>query len=313
MLAALVLVMPGAAAPAAAQSSLPDPLVRAEQLMRSGRMFAAESVYYWAATVKPRDPQARLALGGYLASRGALRTAATLLEEARFFGGDARAVAIQLVPLYERMGEYAALSALPSSPLSAAEQRRAEWLRQNRPTRRGPDSVMVRLRRTSPEPVGAIVLRIGRDTVVAHIDPRARGLTLNAAWAGRRELMMFTRRGEASSDAPVGVVRELRIGELVLGNVPVSFATTGDAGRAVLGLDDLARFAPTFDEQGGTLTLRVNGRAPARRAGRAYPTLARDGSLLLLEGRTLHPLETTGRTLLDGRRWTMRPGEIVVQ
>ncbi len=292
---------------------MPDPLVRADQLMRSGRVFAAESVYYWATTAKPRDPQARLALGGYLASRGALRTAATLLEEARFFGGDARTVAVQLAPLYELMGEYAALSQLPASPLSPAEQRRAEWLRDNRPTRRGPESVVVTLRRTSPEPIGTIALRIGNDTILAHIDPRTRGLTLDAAWTTRRGIVMFAPEGARTTEQVVGVVRELRIGELVLGNVPVRFATRGEPARAIVGLDFLVRLAPTFDEQASTVTLRRTGRAPAPRSARTYPTLARDGTLLLLDGRTLHPLETSGRALVEGRRWTVRTGEIVVQ
>src|ERR687893_510978 len=72
---------------------------------------------------------ARLALGRYLAARGALKVGAVLMEEARFFGGDAAAVAVSLAPIYARLGDFRALTSLPASPLGRAERARAEWLR----------------------------------------------------------------------------------------------------------------------------------------------------------------------------------------
>jgi hypothetical protein len=75
---------------------------------------AAESLYYRGTTRRPRDPVARIALGRYLASRGALRVGAVLLEEARYFGADSVVVARELAPVYARLHDYAALAALPA-------------------------------------------------------------------------------------------------------------------------------------------------------------------------------------------------------
>jgi Flp pilus assembly protein TadD len=63
----------------------------ADSLLNAGAVARAESLYYAAIRARPRDPMARWALGRYLAERGALRVAATLLEEADQFCGDALA------------------------------------------------------------------------------------------------------------------------------------------------------------------------------------------------------------------------------
>ncbi|TMG81156.1 MAG: hypothetical protein E6H78_17360, partial [Betaproteobacteria bacterium] len=83
-----------------------------DSLLASGRLAAAESVYYAAVRANPRDPIARTALGKFLAARGATRVGAVLLEEARFFGGDSLALARALVPLYQRLGDFAAIDSL---------------------------------------------------------------------------------------------------------------------------------------------------------------------------------------------------------
>ncbi len=282
--------------------------------MRVGRVFAAESVYYWAATSSPKDPVARLALGRYLASRGALRTAATLMEEARLFGGDPRLVAAELAPIYERLGEYRALASLADSPLSPAEQMRAVWLRDNRPTRRGPASVIVPLMRAEPHLVGQVVVRIGRDSIVADIDPAASGLTLDTAWARRRGVTRFAPTAERLPDRMAGVVVELVVGQLSLGNVPVSFTAHGRAERAVVGLDFLSRLAPTFDERESTLTLRPGGRVPALSHARRLPTLVTRGSYALVNGTSVVQLTSSAaRALLGGRRWTVGMAELLVE
>ncbi len=300
----------GVAAPAEAQ----DPVARADYLMRVGRVFAAESVYYWAATSKPKDPAARLALGRYLASRGALRTAATLLEEARFFGGDPKVVAAELAPIYERLGEYRVLASLPASPLSPAEQMRAEWLRDSRPTRRGPASVVVSLLSAEPHLVGRVVLRIGRDSIVADIDPAAHGLALDTAWARRRGVRRFAPAVERVPERMAGVVTELMLGELTLGNVPVSFAAHGGAERAVVGLDFLSRLAPSFDERESTLTLRAGGKVPALPRARRFPTLVARGSYALVDGVNVIQLNSArGRALVGGKRWTLGMSELLVE
>ncbi|HEY9228130.1 MAG TPA: tetratricopeptide repeat protein, partial [Gemmatimonadaceae bacterium] len=72
----------------------------ADSLLRRGSLQRAESLYYAAVRVRPRDPNARLALGRFLAGRGASRVAVTLLEEAVQFGGTAAPIAVDLAPLY---------------------------------------------------------------------------------------------------------------------------------------------------------------------------------------------------------------------
>ncbi len=299
---------------ASGQAEAQDPVARADYLMGVGRVFAAESVYYWAATSKPKDPAARLALGRYLASRGALRTAATLMEEARFFGGDPSVVAAELAPIYERLGEYRALASLQASPLLPAEQMRAEWLRDNRPTRRGPASVIVPLRKAETHLLGQVVVRIGRDSIVADIDPTASGLTLDTSWARRRGVRRFAPTTEHLPERMAGVVAELTVGQLSLGNVPVSFAAYGRVERAVVGLDFLSRLAPTFDERESTLTLRPGGRVPPLPRARRLPTLFRRGSYALVNGTSVVQLNSSAaRALLGGTRWTVGMAELLVE
>jgi hypothetical protein len=307
----LIAVLLTATVASVAQSQ--DAVARGDQLLRSGRVFAAESVYYWAVTSKPRDPAARLALGRYLAARGAHRTAATLMEESRFFGGDPAIIAAQLAPLYERMGEFRLLAALPRSPLTPGEQARAEFLRDNRPARRGPAQVTLSLLPHDASSLGAFYLRIGRDSILARIDPAARGVTLDGEWLRRRGVRRFGREGDGAK-VTVGIVAELRAGDLTLTNVPVAFAALGGAGHAVVGLEWLARLAPTFDEGGSAITLRPGGKVTGIRDGRRYPTLLMsDGFRLVTSQDVVRLGDSAGRALLRGRRWTIGPDEIIVE
>src|SRR5690242_539028 len=82
----------------------PGSIVQADSLFASARVSAAESLYYAASSARPRDAVARAALGRYLASRGALRIGAVLLEEARQFGGDTASIARSLAPIYASLG-----------------------------------------------------------------------------------------------------------------------------------------------------------------------------------------------------------------
>src|SRR5205823_6745967 len=97
----------------------------ADSLLASGRVASAESLYYATSSARPRDAAARAALGRYLASRGALRIGAVLLEEARLFGGDTARIARALVPIYRSLGDWRSLAVLPKSPPSLAEGKRS--------------------------------------------------------------------------------------------------------------------------------------------------------------------------------------------
>lgn len=298
--------------PAAAQ----DVLTRANSLLAAGRVFSAETLYYAAVRRTPRDPEARLALGRYLASRGALKVGAVLMEEARFFGGDAKLVAESLVPVYERLGEYGALASLPGSPLAYPQRSRAEWLREHPQTMGGPDSTSVQLVPSDSRTFGRLRLVIGTDTVVAVLDPRASGLTLDTAWARRRMVRTFASRGERDPQRMVGVVASAQIGELAINNLAVSFAPLRGTGSALLGFDLLARLAPTIDPQTGVMMVRREGRVARNLEGTRLPTLVQSGGLWLLRGDRLVALNSAdGWNLLQGKRWTIdaRRGAIVVQ
>src|ERR687895_2189134 len=157
-------------------------LARADNLLRVGRMFAAETLYYYAVRRAPRDPEARLALGRYLAARGALRIGAVLMEEARYFGADPKKVAAHLAPIYAQLGDFRALAGLPNTPLHNAERSRAEWLRDHPPMVEGPDSVSIHWTPADTGALGTVVVRIGAASVRATLDPRAHGLVLDTAW-----------------------------------------------------------------------------------------------------------------------------------
>jgi hypothetical protein len=315
-LAALALA--AGAGPAAAQRLL----ARADSLYRGGRVTAAESLYYAAVRREPRDPAARLALGRYLAARGALKVGAVLMEEARFFGADPALVARELAPVYARIGDYRALATLPASPLSPAERARAEWMRANGPLVAGPDSVVVPYAPAPRVVLGTVTLVIGGERVTASVDPTAQGLTLDPSWMARGETRLFPADGR-EPHSTVGITRAVRVGALTLGNVPTRFASQGTRDRARIGLDLLGGLAPTFDERARRLTLRRGGRAAAATSSDAratLPTLALPSGLLVVSGGTAMPVASErgraairaaaqgGRFTVDGRR-----GEIVVE
>jgi hypothetical protein len=291
-------VLPGSAR---AQRAL-DLVARGDSLLRRGQLFAAESAYYDAARLSPRDPAARLALGRYLAARGALRIGAVLMEEARFFGGDAKTVGTEL------------------APLSSAERGRAEWLRDHAPAYEGPDSVVVPYepQAGAGDGLGRVALTLGGQRVEATIDPTVRGLVLDTSWARRPGVKTFGGRGgrEAGVASPVAVVSSLTIGELALSNQPARLVPTGGASRARVGLDLFADLATTFDEPAKRLTLRRGGRVARSLAGDRLPTLALPSGVWLATASGTSSLAVDrGRTGLRGRRWTLdgRRGEIVVE
>lgn len=290
-------------------------LARGDTLIQAGRIAAAESLYYETVRARPRDPTARLTLGWYLASRGRLRTAATLMEEARFFGGDPALVADQLIPVYTRLGEYGALSELPSSHQAPAERLRASWLTVNPPWTAGPDSADVPWRVGDNRTVGRVPLVIGRDTIMARIDPTAENLVLDTMWARRKEVHRFTSRGAEDARHVAGVTSQVALGPYMLNNVPTSFAVLREPGTATIGLDLLGRFAPTFDSTNAKMTLRKNGIYDDPRAEHVPTLTYRTGIWLVGPTRTLPIGSPEAARLLGNRRWTLdaRRGEIAAK
>jgi hypothetical protein len=290
-------------------------VARADSLLRRGRVFAAETLYYYAVRRAPRDPGARLALGRYLAARGALRIGAVLMEEARFFGGDPKTVGTYLAPIYARLGDYKALSALPGSPLPYAQRARAEWLGQNVPSISGPDSATVPLAAGDSGSLGEVTIVIGGDTLQATIDPRVQGISLDTAWLRRKSVKRFAATFDNDWRNIGGVALAVDVGPFTLANVPTSFAATGDSHRARVGLDFLGQLAPTFDPGAGTMLLRKSGRIDNRAPGERIPTLAYPGGLWLVQRDGVWPLGgSMAATTIGTRPFTLnaRRGELIL-
>lgn len=287
-------------------------LDRADSLLAAGRVLAAESIYYEAARQRPRDPNARRHLGRYLAARGALRIAAVLLEEARFFGADARTVAIELSPVYAALGDYKALASLSLAPLTTAERRRAEWLATNPSVIELADSASVPLTPLERDGVGEIPMVIDGDTLIATIDPATNGLVLDTTWARRRSARLFG--SSADPRRASGVVQALSIGTAALRRVPARY-TPMPRRRARVGMDIVALLLPTFDEKGRQLVIRAP-RTKVRGVGDRFLTVTTLGGMLLASAETAVAIDSpSARAVLSGRRWTWIPrlGEVWVE
>ena len=290
-------------------------IARADTLLIAGRVFSAESLYYRAVRMDSHDPAARLALGKYLAARGALRVGAVLMEEARYFGGNAGDVARALAPVYEALGDYAALASLPASPLPYAERARAEWLGAHPPAAAGPDSAWVPYRVSDSHLLGQVVLRLGADSLVAAIDARVHGLVLDPAWMQRREIKRFASRGARSPGDVTAVALAVRLGAFTLTNVPVRFQLEREREIAVIGLDELASLAPTFDPLAGRMLLRRSGDVAANMPGFRIPTLATERGVFVIKTETVFPIgHPDVQQYLRHARWTLdaRNGEVIV-
>ncbi|MGH7622922.1 MAG: tetratricopeptide repeat protein [Gemmatimonadaceae bacterium] len=289
-------------------------VARADTLLIAGRIFSAESLYYIAVRRAPRDPIARLALGRYLAQRGALKVGAVLMEEARYFGGDAAQIAVDLAPVYGRLGEYNHLAALPSSVVPYGERLRAEYLRDNPPGVSGPDSASVPYLVNDSQLLGRVALRVGTDTVIATIDARVEGLVLDTAWARRSEIRRFGARSTPARDA-LAVTPQVALGPYTLTNVPTRFAAQRGAARATIGLDLLGELAPSFDPRNARMVLRASGRIPESFPGARIATLTNDRGVYVVKGETIFPLgHPDVQRYFRNSRWTLDPrrGEVVV-
>ena len=293
-----------AARPAAAQGLLPD------SLLASGQVVPAESLYFAYAASNPRNPIARAALGRYLGARGAARVGAVLLEEARFFGGDARSVAVDLAPLYRALGDYRALVTLPASPLSMTERAQAAWLASHPPSLEMPDSLSVAYT-PSADALGTVTIRVGGRALTATIDPRRSGLVLDAAATGDTSIRVFR-----VTDAPTitGVASVVRLGDLTLGNVPTTIEPVGPT-RAVIGLDVLRAFAPTFDPARKRILLRRSGRVAPDLPGVHVAALFDEDDVRVLRGDHFASMgDAEVAATLRSRRWTLdtKRGEVVL-
>lgn len=279
-----------------------------DSLLAIGRLASAESAYYAAVRTRPRDPVARTALGKYLAARGATRVGAVLLEEARFFGGDSISLARALAPMYERLGDFAALDSLAPNVLTLQERRRVRWLRDRPPHAAFRDSIVILSYRPMADGTGfgTVSVRIGKTELPALIDPRTSGMTVPAGL--RREL-----RGFGGARGPNAAVADaLRIGGIAFTNVPASVSPDD---KARIGFDVLAPYSPTFDPRRGVMVLRrVERKSPAPTGARVPALFDGNGVRLLFGDRWQQTSSAMPAMLLATRpwMWDSRRGDIVL-
>jgi hypothetical protein len=291
-------------------------VARADTLFQQGRVFAAETVYYYAVRRQPRNPSARLALGRYLAARGALRVGAVLMEEARYFGGDAKTIGTYLAPVYARLGDYRALATLPGSPLSYGERLRAEWLRDNAPAVGGPDSASVPYVSADSGVFGTVALVVGGDTLEATIDASVRGIVLDTTWMRRPEVKTFASARETNWRNIAGVTLQASLGGMTMSNALTHFQALGSARQARVGFELIGVLAPTFDRGTQRLTLRQSGKLAPAFPGEHIPTLTYQSGIWLVLADGVWPISSEGaRAALRGPRWTLdaRRGEVIVE
>lgn len=290
----------------------------ADSLLHAGALARAESVYYAAARVRPHDPGARWALGRYLVARGAPRVGGTLFEEAIRFGGDASLIGADLVPVYLATGQYDKLAALPSA--SSAERARARWLTTHESRIVAPDSVIVGSYHASSDTgsLGRITLRIDGRPYEAMLSARVRGIVVADTTAAARGLHVFG-AGAASRAAIPAVADSVSIGRMTITNVPVTQAH-GATASVVIGLGDLARFAPRFDPRGARVSLHVDAASPnapvITPAGTALQALALGYDIQVLRAGGWASLNDPPiAALLRSRTWDYiaRRGEIVIE
>jgi len=280
-----------------------------DSLLAAGRLASAESAYYAAARARPRDPIVRTALGKFLAARGGTRAGAVLLEEAQFFGGDSISLARALVPLYERLGDFAAIDSLRPNVLMPSERKRVHWLKDRPPQAALRDSVVLLSYRpvADGDGFGTVLLRLGKTEIPAMVDPRAFGLVVPAAM--RRDLRTFgTERG-----SDVAVADVVRIGGIVFSNVPTTIGSADDKVR--LGFDVLAPYSPSFDPRKGLMVLRRPNRRAQPQPGLRVPALFDNNGVRLLIGGHWQPSSAAmPAMLLATRAWTWdgKYGDVVL-
>lgn len=287
-------------------------VARADSLLAIGQVARAESVYYVASRRNTGDFRGRAALGKYLASRGAFKVGATLLDEALAFGGDTTALSKLRAPVLQAANMWPDLAQLPHTPLTPAERQRAVWFATHPPAVSGADSVTVAFEPSSAMGLGRVQLVVGTDTLAADIDPEADELVLGDYAHFAAMVDVFT---SASADR-VAVLQRASIGELVLERMPARFDAQLGPARARIGLSLLARFAPTVDAAAGVMTLRRDGALGESLRGRRIAVVFEFPGVRIARPERLVPIESpAGRALLALARWTLdlRRGELVLE
>jgi hypothetical protein len=306
-IAAMALAL--SASPADSQGNL----ARADSLLRAGAIDAAESIFYSAARSRPRDPAARLALGRYLAARGASRVGTVLIEEAREFGLDPEVAATHLAPLYARLGDYRSLARLAPSPVPLHQRSRVRWMATNPPGVSGADSAGLPTRTGDARTLFSFPAVLLGDTVWIAVETGMLELTLHHSLATNAAAEFF---GTQDNLHGVATLREMRIGGLRMINVPATFERTASRNAGRVGIDFLRQFSPTYDPAAQRLVLRRAGRLGRGLPGERLPILHEATAVFVVVGGRLQPIfaEQPARLLRERRwSWDARRGVLLVE
>lgn len=284
----------------------------ADSLLKAGAIAPTEAVLYEAVRTKPHDPAPRLALGRFLIARGATRVGMTLLEEAIRFGGSAAAIEPDLVHAYLIAGEYRSLAALSSAP--APQRERARWLVAHESRVVAPDSILSIPFRAAADSVnlGRVELRVNGHTLDATISARTSGITISDTSSVARLLQVFA--GDVDGRT-LAAADSVGLGRLSLLNLPIALAHV-DGGVALIGLDVLGAFVPTFDSSTGRMTLRVGGPRADLPNGTRFFTWNTNSDLQLLQaGGWISVTRPSVVRMLRDHRWTLdsRRGQLIVE
>jgi hypothetical protein len=139
-----------------------------------------------------------------------------------------------------------------------------------------------------------------------------RGLVVDTGWISRPGIRRFPLAPGGDVRKTPLVALEVKIGSLILRNVPASI---GASPGVTIGLDVLGQLTPTFDAAAEMLVARRARRVPRGR-GEELPTVMQSNEWMLATGDRLLPLHgNEARAILDGRRWTLhaRRGILTVE
>ena len=287
----------------------------ADSLLAAGDLARAESAFYAAARIRPRDPVARWALGHFLVERGASRVGATLLEESLQFGGDPVFVGRELVRAYLATNEFAPLAALPAA--SPAQRERAKWLTLHEPRIVAPDSVITATIAATADTaaLGGIPARVNGVALVLSLSSQAQGIVVSRAALGDRHPRLFAAGADTTGDTDLlAVADSVSIGRLTMLNQPVILATLPQGTQGLIGLAALGRFAPTANPKTGKLTLRVDGSVRDEIQGDRLPTLDQASGISVLRSGAWIASPAEVARLLRNRGWTFdaKRGTLIV-
>jgi hypothetical protein len=290
----------------------------ADSLIQRGAIQQGESLYYAAVRVRPRDPQTRLALGRYLASRGAIRVGVTLVEEAVQFGLDRSAAAPVLAPMYGELEEYPELLSLPPATLSPAERERARWLVAHPSRTIAPDSIILmaytaRTVANPNAPLGTVTLRVNGRPAVMALRTGGHGISVSDALAATAKVHHFP---ENAPHSIVGAADSIGLGRVSMTNFPITVESAPTGLDGTVSLAFLARFSPTFDPATNRITLRVGNTRADDTLGNRFALMDSGGDLQIAQAGGWAPLRLPQvSTMLKQRRWTLdlKHGQIVIE